>query len=185
MQAQQKEDHPPPAEIVKARGRIKWFNAIKGYGFIVPEGLPGDVFIHLSCLKQAGFDYLEEGVSVTCEITRRSKGWQAVKVIAIDTSTAVPSLNCMPSPPKNPVLAVSDTLPAADEGFEPTVVKWFNRIRGYGFLTRGENTPDIFLHIETLRQVGLTNLEPGQPVLARIAAGAKGLQAHEIRLPAG
>ena len=69
-------------------------------------------------------------------------------------------------------------------GLERVTVKWFNRVRGYGFLTRGEGTEDIFVHMETLRRFGLTELRPGQVVLVRFGDGPKGLMAAEI-LPEG
>ena len=65
-------------------------------------------------------------------------------------------------------------------GLERATVKWFNRVRGYGFLTRGEGTEDIFVHMETLRQYGLAELRPGQTVLVRYGDGAKGLMAAEV-----
>jgi CspA family cold shock protein len=69
----------------------------------------------------------------------------------------------------------------ATSGLERAQVKWFNRLRGFGFLTRGEGTPDIFVHMETLRRFGLTELRPGQYVLVRFGPGPKGLMAAEVR----
>jgi len=68
-----------------------------------------------------------------------------------------------------------------ESGWERVVVKWFNRLRGFGFLTRGPQTPDIFVHMETLRRCGITELRPGQSVLVRHGRGPKGLIAAELK----
>ena len=65
------------------------------------------------------------------------------------------------------------------------VIKWFNRLRGFGFLTCGEGTPDIFVHMETLRRFGMTELRPGQYVLVRFGPGSKGMMAAEIHPETG
>ena len=91
----------------------------------------------------------------------------------MDDSTAVHPAQ-MP-PPRTHVT----TTPTS--GLERAQVKWFNRLRGFGFLTRGADTPDIFVHVETLRRFGIAELRPGQFVLVSYGAGPKGLMASEVR----
>ena len=168
------------SEVFEAGGKIKWFNALKGYGFITPDNESGDIFLHLSCLRQAGYEYLEEGVTVTCLVARRDKGLQAVRLISVDVSTADQAQS--PRAPAAGGVGPRNQPEDVEEGYREATVKWFNRIRGYGFLTEGEGTPDIFVHIETLRREGITNLEPGQAVRVRIGRGGKGLQAAEVQI---
>src|SRR5438477_8591454 len=158
--------------VIELTGAIKWFDVSKGYGFIVPDnGLP-DILLHVTCLRRDGYQTAYEGARVICEVLQRPKGLQAFRIVSMDESTAVHPAQ-MP-PPRTHVTV------APTSGLERAQVKWFNRLRGFGFLTRGEGTPDIFVHMETLRRFGLAELRPGQFVLVRFGPGPKGLMAAEV-----
>jgi CspA family cold shock protein len=160
-------------DILEIAGTIKWFDAAKGYGFIVPDNGLTDILLHVTCLRRDGLHTVPEGARVVCEVLRRAKGLQALRVLSIDESTA---LHPSQMPPARTHVAVTPT-----SGLERAEVKWFNRLRGFGFLTCGEGTPDIFVHMETLRRHGLAELRPGQAVLVRYGPGPKGMMAAEVR----
>jgi CspA family cold shock protein len=162
--------------VIELTGVIKWFDVSKGYGFIIPDnGLP-DILLHVTCLRRDGFQTAYEGARVVCEVLQRPKGLQAFRILSMDESTAV-------HPAQLPSRTHVTILPTS--GLELAQVKWFNRLRGFGFLTRGEGTPDIFVHMETLRRYGMTELRPGQTVFVRYGPGPKGLMAAEVRPDAG
>lgn len=73
------------------RGKIKWFNPEKGFGFVTPADGSSDVFLHISALKDAGLQDAPEGSTITCEVGQGRKGIQVLRVINLDTSTAAPS----------------------------------------------------------------------------------------------
>src|SRR6202521_2516426 len=165
------------ANVIELTGVIKWFDVSKGYGFIVPDNSMPDILLHVTCLRRDGFHTAYEGARVICEVLQRPKGLQAFRVLSMDESTAIHPAQM---PPARTHVSVTPT-----SGLERAMVKWFNRLRGFGFLTCGEGTPDIFVHMETLRRFGMTELRPGQYVLVRFGPGSKGMMAAEIQPEGG
>jgi CspA family cold shock protein len=162
-------------DVVQVSGRIKWFDVAKGFGFIAADGGLPDVLLHVTCLRRDGFPTAHEGARVVVEAVQRPRGLQALKVVTLDNSVAL-----HPSELPMPRTHVSV---APTSGLERATVKWFNRLRGFGFLTTGEGSPDIFVHMETLRRYGIAELKPGEEVLVRYGDGSKGAMAAEVRLP--
>lgn len=159
-------------DVIEIVGAIKWFDVAKGFGFIIPDNGMGDVLLHVTCLRRDGYQTILEGTRVVALVQRRERGFQAFRILSMDTSTAVHPSQL---PPVRTHVQVTPT-----SGLERAIVKWFNRTKGFGFLTRGEGTADIFIHMETLRRYGITELRPGQSVLVRFGDGEKGLMAAEI-----
>jgi len=182
MEIDETSDEPEMEAIV---GRVKWFDATRGFGFLVSEQVDGDVLLHFSVLREHGRRSVPEGATVECVPVRLDRGLQAKKVISIDTSTALPQpvRSSMPASERADRKALAES---AGE-FEPVEVKWFNRVRGYGFVKRPDEAggEDVFVHMETVRISHLPELQPGQQLEARIAPSGKGLTAVELREPGG
>ena len=102
------------ANLIEISGVIKWFDASKGYGFIVPDNGWPDVLLHVTVLRRDGFQTAYEGARIVVECIQRAKGYQAFRVVSMDESTAIHPAQMLP--PRTHV-----TVTATSASFKPGV----------------------------------------------------------------
>jgi CspA family cold shock protein len=160
------------------RGVVKWFNPEKEFGFVELSDGSGDAFLHGSVLTQSGISAVQPGETLEVRVGPGHKGPHVTEVLSVDSSTAAPVAQR-----RSNYRAGTPNRPSGDTAVEETgTVKWFNAVRGYGFITLSSGEADIFVHVSALEQSGLTSLGEGQPVVVDVVEGRKGLEAARIRL---
>jgi CspA family cold shock protein len=152
--------------------KVKWFNATKGFGFVTPADGSQDAFLPMAILRRAGYDDVREGASLVCEIGDGPKGPLVLSVLNVDNSTAAPGADRRGGSAPTDRPRSSSTLDGA--------VKWFEPIKGYGFIAPDGGGKDIFVHVTAVRRSGLNSLDPGVRVRVDVVDGKKGLEAEKL-----
>ena len=154
------------------RGHVKWFDTTKGYGFVVTSDDEGDVLLHGNVLRVFGFTSVAEGAEIVLRVQSTDRGRQAIEVVDI-----------VPGEPSGEAASALVQLPpgAASGPLEPARVKWFDRVKGFGFVNLYGKAEDVFLHMETLRQYGYGEVVAGDVLAVRVTAGPRGPMVYEVR----
>lgn len=158
-----------PGKRVDAK--VKWFNATKGFGFVTPSDGMQDAFLPMAILRRAGYEDVREGASLLCEIGEGPKGPLVLSVLNVDNSTATAGERRGGFGGAERPRAVS-TLDGS--------VKWFEPVKGYGFIAPDGGGKDIFVHVTAVRRSGLSSLDPGLRVRVDVVDGKKGLEADKV-----
>lgn len=155
------------------QGRVKWFDPLRGFGFVVSEDVEQDILLHANVLRNFGQSTIADGSEISVVVQKTERGVQALEVIAIEKPDLPPALRS----DGDPVITQEelDLLP-----LEPARVKWFDRGKGFGFANVFGFPEDVFLHVEALRAAGLAEVAAGEAVAIRTIDGKRGRMVVQI-----
>jgi len=158
---------------------VKWFKADKGYGFVELTGGQGDAFLHANALQNAGYDTVPSGAKLRVQVGAGAKGAQVTRVLEVDASGVVdrPQRPFGDAPRPRRVAPDPSTAVAVSGK-----VKWFDGVKGFGFVASEDGGKDVFIHISVLGQAGISNLAEGQQVNMRVVETPKGREAISLSL---
>jgi len=174
-----------------AKGKVKWFNATKGYGFITLDN-GGDAFCHASALQATGHSDVPPGTTIVCDLADSQRGLQVVSVHSVDISTAeAPSRG-----PRRDFGGGGDRFGGGGDRFGgggyrdsgpsgPMVegkIKFFNDQKGFGFVMPDNGSGDIYLHASALRRSGVQAVEPEQRIRYSTRQGNKGVEVDRVEI---
>lgn len=174
--------HPPQpdGQDPQARGQtpvsglVKWFDPIKGFGFVVADEGGPDILLHVNILRNFGQSSVADGARVELTVQETTRGVQATEVTAILPPVAGQSAGL-------PDITGLDDVNMLSVPLEPARVKWFDKSKGFGFANVFGKPEDVFVHIEILRQSGLSDLQPGEALAIRVIEGKRGSMAAEVQ----
>lgn len=164
------ENVPSTDETEQVVGHVKWFDATKGFGFVVAENGGPDILLHSNVLRNFGQGSVADQSRIELRVQETDRGLQATEILALEP----------PSDTSDAGLAGLDATDLADTPLTPARVKWFDKSKGFGFANAFGDREDVFLHIEVLRRCGLADLQAGEAVCIKTVSGDRGQMAAEI-----
>lgn len=163
----------PEQETTSVFGHVKWFDPVKGFGFVVAETGGPDILLHVNVLRNFGQSSIADGAGIELRVQTTTRGVQAVEVLSIE-------------PPESEHASQLEDIASLEQAdmqsapLEPARVKWFDKAKGFGFANVFGRPEDVFLHVEVLRRSGLSDLQPGEALGVRVIDGKRGRMAAEV-----
>lgn len=159
--------------VDRMRGRVKWFDPVKGFGFVLADAGGEDILLHANVLRNFGQSSVADDAIIELDVQQTERGVQATQVIEIlpPEGAEMPGLADFES-------IDPEVLRAAP--LKPARIKWFDKSKGFGFANTFGEEGDVFIHIEVLRRSGLADLQPGEALAIREIEGKRGRMATEV-----
>ncbi|WP_238366620.1 cold-shock protein [Mesobacterium pallidum] len=154
-------------------GQVKWFDPTRGFGFVVADEGGADILLHANVLRNFGQSSVADGARIRVMIQSTARGVQALEVLEIEPPEGAGNAVLADFQDMDPEVLAAATL-------EPARVKWFDKVKGFGFANIFGRPEDVFIHIEVLRQSGLADLQPGEALGLRVVDGKRGRMATEV-----
>lgn len=154
------------------RGSVKWFDPGKGFGFILSDSGGPDILLHVNALRNFGQSSVCDRAVVDVSVQQTQRGLQVVEVFEV-----LPPV-CDEHPDETEHLLSDAEVQALP--LEPARVKWFDKVKGFGFANVFGRPEDVFIHMEALRRSGFADLQPGEAVVLRVVEGERGRMAVMI-----
>jgi CspA family cold shock protein len=186
----------------ETEAKVKWFNGEKGFGFVELTDGSGEAFLHIRPVEAAGYSALESGTTLVVRVGPGQRGPQVTEVVSVDTSTADPSAGRgggggfgARRPPGGPGGAGGFRDRGERGGFAPRqsfestpagppdtsgTVKWYDPVKGFGFISVEGEAKDLFIHRSVLERAGMRDLAEGERVRVAIVEGRKGREVGAI-----
>jgi CspA family cold shock protein len=156
---------------------VKWYNPEKGFGFVQLADGSSDAFLHVSVVERSGHNSIPSGAMLEVRVGPGPKGPQVSEILSVESSTAEqePPRRARP---ERPLRASADRATVEESG----TVKWYNAMKGFGFVASDRGGKDIFVHASALDRGGIASLTEGQRVAVDVIEGRKGPEAASLRL---
>lgn len=154
-------------------GHVKWFDPVKGFGFVVSEEGGPDILLHANVLRNFGQGSIADNAGIEISVQETPRGVQALEIFSITPPKTDPSAH-------GATMEGGEVIDDADAPLQPGRVKWFDKSKGFGFANIFGSEEDIFVHIEVLRRSGFADLQPGEAIGLKVVEGKRGRMASSV-----